>query len=221
MRHGYDRPVSHAPALVRISERRRRSAYGIHIIPHVIGIDDLRRSTPFRHGLGIECPELVPCDLCLPHEERRDRNLALRRLIRTAERLVVRTSHNERPSGNSHHVYRCGSARNGFSEIAEFRHRRSFGIDLLMTLLRNACQLLVPVVRIVVSCIKMAADTLEIQFLRIVFVIEMGRHPFIGYTLRKEVDMAGFTGFIIHNADRVFQLALALPVYLFDVFRDI
>ena len=137
MGHGNDRTVSHTPSLIRISERRGRTADCIHIVPHIVGIHDLRRSTSFRHGLGIESPELIPCDFRLAHKERGYRNLALRGFIAAAERFILWAPEHESAARDGHHIDGSRCPRYFFSEIAEPGDNGGFSIYLLSPALRT------------------------------------------------------------------------------------
>ena len=56
--------------------------------------------------------------------------------------------------------------------------------------LRRVIERTVLIVRIIVTCVEVAADTLEVQLLLILFVVEMSCDAVVRDTLREEVDMA-------------------------------
>ena len=77
------------------------------------------------------------------------------------------------------------------------------------------------IVRIIVSCIQVTTDTLEIQLFFVIIVIEVGSNPFIRNTFRINIDMASLARFIIHNLLGIFQFALAVPINIFFILGQI
>ena len=119
MGHCDGRPVTHSPALVREAERRGRAADCIEVGSGIVGVDDGRRGAALRHCLGIEGPELVPGNLCLPHEERGYPYPAARPLVIFPELLVLRAAHCELSAGNGNHPDGCSRAGNSLREVLE------------------------------------------------------------------------------------------------------
>ena len=183
MRHRDRRPLAHSPALVRESERWGRTADGIHIRTAVVGIDLFRRGSALRHRLVVERPELMPGHLDLAHKERRDPDLFLRALIRRAERLVVRAADRELTSGNRDHFDRRRRAGYRLREVRERSHHGGTVIFLASASVHHlAFQPLMLVAGHIVPCVQVTAYALEIQFLGVLFIVEMGGDPVIGYS---------------------------------------
>ena len=77
------------------------------------------------------------------------------------------------------------------------------------------------VVGIVMSHIQMAIDTLEIEFLGILLIIEMGRYAIVGEVLWEKVLMTFHTRLVIYNLLSILQLLLACKVYFPGVLGEI
>ena len=60
--------------------------------------------------------------------------------------------------------------------------------------------------------IQVAADALQAQFLLVVFIIKMGRHPVVGQSLGEKVHVATLARLVEDDGLCVFQLALACKV---------
>ena len=200
MGHRDRRPLAHSPALVRESERRGRTAYGIHIRTVVVGVDLLRRGSALGHRLVVKRPELMPGHLDLTHKERRDPDLFLRALIRRAERLVVRAADRELTSRNSDHPDRGCRTGNRFREVREGCHHGSTVVSLTTPRVHHlAFQSFMLVARHVVAGVQMAADALEIQFSGVFLIVEMSSDAVIRDSGREKIDVTFLAGFVVND----------------------
>ena len=219
MGHRYRGARAHSPALVGGSEGRRRAADGIYVVAGVVGVYHCRRGAPFGHRLVVEGPELVPGGLDFGHEERRHGHLALGAFVVPAEGFCFGGSHCEGASGNGYHPDGGCSAGNGLGEVLE-------GAHLGACFIHGACghggclHALVLVVGVEVACVEVAAYALQVVFLLVFFVVEMGHHGFVADSLGIEVDVALAAALVVDYLLRVGQLALGFPVYLFLVLED-
>ena len=212
--HRYGRALTHTPSLIGESERRRGAAYGIHILTRVVGIYLLGRNTSLRHGLAVEGPILIPRNLHLADEEGRYGNVALRRFVAAAERLVLGAAHGETAARYGHHLERCRRAGYRLRKVLELGHGRRLGIYLgrRVRSRRQACHLSMLIVRVVVSGIEVTAYALEVELLLVLLVVEVRRHTVVGNTLREEVDVALLARLVVDDLGGIFQLTLAVPV---------
>ena len=221
MRHRDGRTVSHAPALVGHAEWWGRAGHRIHIRTAVVGIDDLRLRASLRHCLDIECPVLIPRHLDLSHKEWRDGDLVSRVFIGTAELVALLATHRELASWHSNHVDGGAGARNRLREVRETCYCSRFRIDRPSRVDRRRRHLLVLVASDEMSGIEMARDTLQAQFLLVLFVIEMCSDAIVGDAFREEIGVALLAGAVEDDAGRIFLGPLRLEVEVLLVVGEV
>ena len=81
------------------------------------------------------------------------------------------------------------------------------------------CSMLI--VGVIVSGIKVAADTLHVKFFFIFIIIEVGCNTIIRNSLGVDVYVAGLARLVVDNLACVLKLAFALPINLFFVFCEV
>ena len=167
MSHCNSRAISTTPALIRKTERRCRTGDGIDIRITVICVYGLWRGTALTHRIPIESPVLIPSHLDLSHEKRTDSYVVYRRLICFMKCLFFLTTHFEWTSGDSNHLEWDHCSGNLFYIVGERGNcswflKKQTGIrrcpGCILSWYTN--HLGVIVVRIVMSCIQMATNTL-------------------------------------------------------------
>ena len=200
--------------MVRETERRSRSCDRIHVRTGIVGIYHRRRSASLGHGLVVESPVLVPGDLHLAHEERRNRHLPDRRLILTAERFFFITSHPERTSRDSYHGNGSRSPRHSLGEVPESVHLGGGREYLSGTGVHLSSHLLVLVAFQEMSGIEVAAYAVQISCSLVVIVIEMGRYSVISDALGIEIDVASLARLVENGLPGVLQGLHLVPVYV-------
>ena len=77
------------------------------------------------------------------------------------------------------------------------------------------------IVGVVVPCVEVAADALQIQLLLVVLIVEVRCHAIVGNALREEVLMALLTGGIGDVGHGIFQFRFRVPLEVGTVFRQV
>ena len=192
MGHRDGRPVAAAPTLVGDAERRGRAADRVYFRVRIVGVNLFRRRASFRHGLGVKSPVLIPGHFGFADKERRNGHFFYGAFVVPAERFVVRAAHCESSSGDRFHVKRYGRTGDGFGKILECGYGSRFGerFAFFRFGLRDALHFRMRIVRIVMAYVQMAADTLQVEFLFVFFVVEMGGDTFLTEPRREQLLMA-------------------------------
>ena len=222
MRHRNGRPVAATPALVGNPEGGGRAADRIYIRIGIVRINQFGRRPSLRHRLGIERPVHIPGHFSFADKKRRKGHIADRPFILAAERLVGGAAHTERAAGNRFHPERYSSAGNPLGEILESRHFGRSGERVAFCCgLRHPLHLSMFVVGIVMAHIKVAADTLQPEFLLIFLVIEVSGYPFVGQACREQLPVALLAGFVEDDLLCILELSLAFPIDLLGIFKEV
>ena len=79
----------------------------------------------------------------------------------------------------------------------------------------------VDIVGVIVSGIEVATDTLQVQLLLVVLIIEVRCHTIVGDTLREEVLMALLAGGVGDVGHGMLQLRLGVPLKIGTVFCQV
>jgi hypothetical protein len=72
-----------------------------------------------------------------------------------------------------------------------------------------------------VTYIEVTTDTLEIQFLLVLVIIEVSRYAVIGNTLGEEINVTSLTRLVIDDSLSILQLALAIPIDILGILGHI
>ncbi|OPZ14654.1 MAG: hypothetical protein BWZ06_00835 [Bacteroidetes bacterium ADurb.BinA261] len=142
------------------------------------------------------------------------------------KRLFFGTSHIEFSAFNGNHLKRNGCSGYLFDEIFESGYNGRLFIELtgihnLICRGRYSRHFPMNVVRIIVPCIQVATNALQIELFCVLFIIQMCCNRIVGYSFRKQILMTFHTRFVGNVFNGVFQLRFLIPIKVGSVLSQI
>ena len=137
------------------------------------------------------------------------------------ERLVLGATHLERSAGDGNHIDRSSRAGDCLRKVLKRGHGRCSLVNNAVRHYGSTRQRLVLVIGVVVSRIEVAADTLQVEFLLVLIVIEVRCYTLIGNTLGIDVDVASLARLVIDDGLSILQLAMYRPIHILGILGHI